>query len=43
MKSEIINILKTKSKNKQLVYSNTKISFENLKEKINSNREILDR
>ena len=34
MKSEIINILKTKSKNKQLVYSNTKTFFENLKEKL---------
>ena len=34
MKSEIINILKTKSKNKQLVYLNTKIFFENLKEKL---------
>ena len=34
MKSEIINILKTKSKNKQLVYLNTKTFFENLKEKL---------
>ena len=34
MKSEIINILKTKSKNKQLVYSNTKTFFENLKNSV---------
>ena len=44
MKSEIINILKTKSKNKQLVYSNTKTFFENLKEKlIQTEKYLIDR
>tara|TARA_B100000989_G_C19483978_1_gene446514 strand:+ start:658 stop:1320 length:663 start_codon:yes stop_codon:yes gene_type:complete len=44
MKSEIINILKTKSKIKQLVYSNTKTFFENLKEKlIQTEKHLIDR
>ena len=44
MESEIINILKTKSKNKQLVYSNTKNFFENLKEKlIQTEKYLIDR